>query len=231
LFREMITAGVLIGRKKTVTHPKMEPYIFNYSKNLAVFDAAKTAAAIDKAAAFLKDLIDKKLLVMMVGTQPAAKDLVEGLAKKLGFVYVTERWLGGTLTNFKVISQRLTYYLKLKADLEAGNLDKYTKKERLMISRNIDRMKKNFTGLENLTHLPAALLVVDAAAHETAVREAKRLGIPIAAIINNDNNPEGIDYPIAANDNLRSSLIWIFARIERSIDANIRMNANDTNPQ
>jgi len=218
LFREMIANGVILGRKKSVTNPKMEKFIFTYSKNLAVFDAEQTLKLIDQAATFLKDLLDKKLSVLVVGTQMSAKDLVENFAKKYGFAYVIERWLGGTLTNLKVISQRVQYYLKLKSDLESGQLDKYTKKERIMISRNIDRMRKNFTGLENLNQLPAAVFLIDAAAHETALREARRLAIPIMALMNNDNNPEGVDYPIPANDNLRSSLIWIFARIEKWLE-------------
>ncbi len=229
IFREMIAAGVVLGRKKTVTNPKMDKYILNYSKGVAVFNAEETLKLLDKAAAFLKDLVEKKMPLLIVGTQPAAKDIVENFAKKFGFSYVTERWLGGTLTNLKVINQRVQYYLKIKADMEAGNLEKYTKKERLLINRDIERMRKMFTGLDNLNYLPAVVLVVDAVAHETAVREARRLKIPIVAIMNNDNNPEGIAYPIPANDNLRSSLNWVFGKLEQSIDANIQMNANDAN--
>lgn len=217
-FREMIAAGVVLGRKKTVTNPKMDKYILNYSKGVAVFNAEETLKLLDKALAFLKDIVEKKMPVLVVGTQPSAKDIVENLAKKFSFSYVTERWLGGTMTNFKVINQRVQYYLKIKADMEAGNLDKYTKKERVMINRDIERMKKMFTGLDNLNQLPAVVFVVDAEAHDTAVREARRLKIPIVGIINNDNNPEVIDYPIPANDNLRSSLIWIFARIEKWLE-------------
>ena len=218
VFREMIAAGVILGRKKTVTNPKMDKYILNYSKGVAVFNAEETLKLLDRASAFLKDIIEKKMPVLVVGTQPAAKDIVENFAKKFGLSYVNERWLGGTMTNFKVISQRVQYYLKIKADMEAGNLDKYTKKERVMINRDIERMRKMFTGLDNLNFLPAAVFIVDAAAHETAVREARRLKIPIMAIMNNDNNPEGIAYPIPANDNLRSSLQWIFDKLEKWLE-------------
>ena len=215
--REMMVAGVLFGRKKSRTHPKMGKFIFTYSKGIAVFDSQQTLSLLNKAISFLKELVDKKLPILAVGTQPAAKDLLENFAKKFGFSYVTERWLGGTLTNFQTIHKRIDYFKKIKTDKATGKLDKYTKKERLLIDREAEKMAICFTGIENLNQLPAAVLVVDAAAHETAVREAKRVKIPVVAIINNDTNPDGLNYPIPANDNLRSSLIWILSRIERGL--------------
>ncbi len=215
--KEMIAAGILFGRKKSRTHPKMAKYIFTYSKGVAVFDSTQTLALLNKAIGFLKEVFDKKLPILIVGTQVTVKDLVAAFAKKFGFAYVTERWLGGTLTNFQTISKRVDYFKKLKADKATGKLDKYTKKERLLMDRELTDMAVSFGGVENLNQLPAVVFVIDAEAHETAVREAKRLKIPIVAVINNDTNPDGLTYPIPANDNNRSSLIWILSRIEKGL--------------
>lgn len=217
LFREMISAGVAVGRKKSKTNPRMDRFVFAYTKGVAMFDVAQTCDLIDAAAAFLKKLIDEKQPVLAVGFQPAARAFVEEFAKKHGFHFVTTRWLGGMLTNFKTISERIEYFKKLKADKASGVLDKYTKKERVEFDRLMEKMAISFDGVQNMTGLPAALFAVDAEAHDTAVREAKRLGIPIIAIMNNDNDPTGIAYPIPANDNTRSSLGWIFDRIEKGL--------------
>ena len=216
--KEMIATGVLFGRKQSKTNPKMAKYIFSYSKGIAIFDLLQTINLLDQAIVFLKDVVSKKLPVLVVGTQPAVKDLVENFAKQHGFAFVNERWLGGTLTNFKTISKRVDYFKQLKADKETGQLEKYTKKERLLMDREITRMTRMFAGIENLTQLPFVLLLIDAEAHETAVREAKLLKIPMIAVMNNDNNPEPITYPVPANDNLRSSLIWILDRISKGLE-------------
>lgn len=217
LFREMIAAGIAIGRKKSRTNPKMDDFILNYSRGVAVFDLVQTVACIDRAAAFLKQLIDEKRTVIVLGSQPTARDFVLAFASKHGFFYVINRWLGGILTNFNTISKRIAYFTKLKADKASGELLKYTKKEQLDFDRLISNMTVSFVGIEGLMALPAALFVVDAAAHEIAVREARRLKIPIVAIMNSDNDPDGIAYPIPANDNTRSSLLWIFKRLDEQM--------------
>ena len=219
LYREMIAAGIAIGRKKSRTNPKMDGFILNYARGVAMFDLIQTVACIDKAAAFLKQLIEEKRTVIVLGSQPTARDLVLEFATKHGFFHVTNRWLGGILTNFNTISKRIIYFTKLKADKAAGELMKYTKKEQLDFDRLIKNMTVSFAGLEGLAALPAAVFVVDAAAHEIAVREARRLKIPLIAVINSDNDPDAIAYPIPANDNTRSSLLWIFKRLDEKIGA------------
>jgi small subunit ribosomal protein S2 len=179
----------------------------------------QTLACIDRAAAFLKQLIGEKRTVIVLGSQPTARDFVLEFAGKHGFFHVTNRWLGGILTNFNTISKRITYFTKLKADKAAGELLKYTKKEQLDFDRLIGNMTVSFAGLEGLAALPAAVFVVDAAAHDIAVREARRLNIPIIAVMNSDNDPDGIEYPIPANDNTRASLLWIFKRLDERIGA------------
>ena len=219
LYREMIAAGIAVGRKKSRTNPKMDSFILSYSRGVATFDLIQTATCIDKAAAFLKQLIEEKRTVIVLGSQPTARDFVLEFAGKHGFFHVTNRWLGGILTNFNTISKRIVYFTKLKADKAAGELTKYTKKEQLNFDRLISNMTVSFAGLEGLSALPAAVFVVDAAAHEIAVREARRLKIPLIAIMNSDNDPDGVAYPIPANDNSRSSLLWIFKRLDEKIGA------------
>ena len=219
LYREMIAAGIAAGRKKSRTNPKMDSFILSYSRGVATFDLMQTVACIDKAAAFLKQLIAEKRTVIVLGSQPTARDFVLEFAGKHGLFHVTNRWLGGILTNFNTISKRIVYFTKLKADKAAGELAKYTKKEQLNFDRLISNMTVSFAGLEGLSALPAALFVVDAAAHEIAVREARRLKIPIIAIMNSDNDPDGVAYPIPANDNSRSSLLWIFKRLDERVGA------------
>ena len=137
---------------------------------------------------------------------------------KFSMPYVTKRWLGGTLTNFKTLSKRIQYYMNLKADKATGKLEKYTKKEQLEFSKLITKMDQFFNGLEKLSRLPDVLLVVNVTDHITAVREARRLKIPVVAIISTDTDPELVDYPIPANDNSRTSIAWILGKLEAKIE-------------
>lgn len=218
VIEEMAKAGVLYGRKKTKTHPQMKRYIYGTRNTIEIFDLNQTLLALDKAIEFLKNVVKKGGLILVIGTQPAAKSLVKDFALKFDFPYVVERWLGGTLTNFKTLSQRIAYYLKLKADQESGALEKYTKKERMIFDKEIKKLTVNFGGLEKLTRQPDALILIDSNIHETAVREARKLNIPIVALINSDSNPEEITYPIFGNSNAKASIEWILKRIEKELE-------------
>ncbi len=218
LLEAMARAGVVYGRKKSKTHPRMRPYIFTTRNGIEMFDLTQTWAALERAGAFLQTVVAKSGMILIVGTAPAAKEFVAALAAKFKLPYVVERWLGGTLTNFKTISERLQYYLKLRADRDAGRLEKYTKKERIEFDKEIKRLTTLFGGLEGMTALPQALLIVGASKHATAVREARRMKIPIVALMSTDMNPELIDYPIPGNDNARSSIAWVLGEIEKYLE-------------
>lgn len=222
LLEEMVKAGILYGRKKSKTHPKMKEYIFTTRNGIEILDLPKTMEALEKAAEFLKEIAKKDNLILIVGTKPAAQEVAENFAKKFDFPYVSKRWLGGTLTNFKTISKRLQYYLNLKADQASGKLEKYTKKEQVMFAKEIQRMDQFFIGLAKLTRLPDALVIVNANDHITAVREARRLGIPIVAIISTDTDPALVNYPIPANDNSKASIYWILSRLEGKIEEGMK---------
>ena len=217
LIREAVAAGLAYGHKKTKTHPRMKKYVSMKKNEIDVLDPEASLQSLGIAIDFLSEKARQGGLLLLVGTQPAAQELMKNIAEEFNFPYVIERWLGGTLTNFKVISGRVARYETLKKEMAEGGLDKYTKKERLDIHKEFAKMEKNFKGLVNLKRLPDALLVIDPGLHDTAMREAKRLSIPVAAIMDTDDDPEAGDYPIIANDHAKSSISWIMEKIAEAI--------------
>lgn len=217
IVNEMVEAGVLYGRKHSKLNPKMSKYIISTRRGVDIIDVLQTNELIEDAAKFLKEIMEKKLPILVVGIKPAIKDIVKDFAVKFGFSYVEERWLGGTMTNFKAITKRVDNFKKLRADKESGKLDKYTKKEQLLISRDLAKMARNFTGIENLNMLPSALIIIDTAEHKTAVNEAINLGIPIVGLINTDGDPDKVKYPIPCNDNARPSVKLILDKLAEKL--------------
>ena len=145
-FREMVEAGVFFGRKKSKTHPKMKPAVLTNRNGIEIINLAKTTEDLEKAVEFLQQKAQEGALMLVVATQPAAASM-EGLAKEFGFPYVSRRWIGGTLTNFKIIRSRIDYFKKLRADWEQKAFDKYTKKERVLIEREIEKLRELMGGL------------------------------------------------------------------------------------
>ncbi len=218
VLEEMAKLGLFLGHQKSKTHPRMKPYIFTARNKMEVIDLAQTWTALEKALEFLKSKLINGGKVLLVGTTPATKAATEEVAKKLDLPYVTERWLGGTLTNFKTLAKRIAYFKKLKTDRAAGKFDKYTKKERLNIDREIEKLTLNFSGTENMENLPSVLFVVDVPSHLIAIREAKRVGVPVIAVINTDSDPTTVDYPIPANDRSKAGVEWILSKVEAVVE-------------
>ncbi len=217
-FKELTDAGVFLGRKKTKTHPRMKPYILATRNEIEIISLQKTTEGIEKASAFIKEKIKNGGTIVVVGTQPQASDLVTSFAKELDLPYVTVRWLGGLITNFKVLSKRIDYYKKLKSELGSGALaEKYTKKERVGFEKELRRLEELFGGLQNYTSIPSILLVIDPNPHMTAVKEAKLLGIPVVSYVNTDLDPEIVDYPIVGNTKARMSVAWFLDRIKEAV--------------
>jgi len=222
MMEEMAKAGVLFGRKRTRTNPRMKKYIFTNRNGMEIFDLTQTIEQIEKVKVFIGEVVKTGRPILLVGTEPSSIEAVRALGERFSFPFVSERWLGGTLTNFDSLSKRLNFYMGLKADKETGKLDKYTKKERVVIEKQIERLTRLFGGLERLSQLPGAVIVFGADAHEIAIAEAKRMKIPLIAIANSSANPDVINYIIAANDNSRSSVTWIAARIAEGIETGVR---------
>jgi small subunit ribosomal protein S2 len=217
--REMIDAGVFYGRKKSKTNPKMRQFVFANRGGIEIVDLQKTADALEVAVGFIKESIrNGKELGLIVGTEAAAESSVLAIAKKCNLPYVTTRWVGGTITNFSVISKRIEHLKKNRADLASGALNHYTKKERLEIEREVRRLEELMGGLETLPREPDFLVVVNPVVHTTAVREARRKRIPIIAFANVDADPDVIDYLVPGNDKAKASIAWFLGKIEKAIE-------------
>lgn len=223
--REMIDAGVFYGRKKSKTNPKMRQFILANRGGIEVINLQKTGEMLDRALGFIKEKVRQNGLLLLVGTEPAAEASILRLAKKFGVPYATLRWVGGTITNFKIIVKRVEHLKKLRADLASGAMDKYTKKERLEIGREMKRLEELMGGLENLSREPDVLIMVDPNLHDTALREAQRKHIPIVALANVDADPDDVDYLVPGNDKAKKSIDWFFEKVEKAIEEGIAMRA------
>lgn len=214
---ELIENGVLYGHKKSKTHPRMKAFIFGSRNEIEILHPEKTLESLSQAGEFIKEKIATGGLPLLVATLMPAAGVVEGLAKDFNFPYVRRRWLGGLLTNFKAINERIARYQKLAEQQKSGELGKYTKKEQHQFRKEIEKLSEIFDGLINLKRLPDFLFVVDTVSHVTAIREARKLGIPVVAIIDSDDDPAQIDYPIFASDHTRSSIVWVIEKLKEAI--------------
>jgi small subunit ribosomal protein S2 len=213
VYEDMAKHGVLYGHKKSRKNPKFADYVFATRNGSEVLDLQKTLNSIEIAASVLKKNKDEKKAFLLVGTQPAAHEAVRKLADALGSgnSCITGKWTGGLITNFPVLGKRLEYLKKRQADMKDGRFEKYTKKERLMIEREIEKLSEKFAGLENMDRVPDVLFVVDGNVknHRTAIREARIKGMLIMGIIDNDDNPDDFNYFIPANDHAKASIDWV----------------------
>jgi small subunit ribosomal protein S2 len=223
--REMIDAGVFYGRKKSKTNPKMRQFVMGNRGGIEVINLEKTEESLAHALAFVTEKIRNGASPLFVATEPAAETAVLAMAKKFGMPYVTNRWVGGTVTNFKIISARVEHLKKLRSDLASGALDKYTKKERVEIDREIHRLEELMGGLEAMPKEPDFLIMIDPNLHTTAVREARIKKIPIVAFANIDADPDLIDYLVPGNDKAKKSIDWFLGKIEKAIEEGLRMRA------
>jgi small subunit ribosomal protein S2 len=215
--KDMMEAGLFYGHNKTTNHPKALPYVLVSKHSFAILDLNKVIESITKANDFIKSLYSQGEQILVVGTLASSKGAVEQFATKYDLPYVTERWLGGTLTNFKTIKDRITYYLDLEDKFKSGEVAKYTKKEQLKLEKKLQSLKGKFFGLRTLSKLPAAIIIIDPKIHMTALLEAMIMKVPVISLLDNDDNPELVNYPIVANDSARSSIEYIFAQLDKGL--------------
>lgn len=206
IIEKMQKAGAQYGYSKTRRHPSAAIYIAGSKNKSDLFDLAKTREALEKAAAFAEHLAEEKKVLLLIGTKPECRKIVEETAAELGLPYVSNRWIGGALTNFSEVKKRIDLFKDLRQKKQSGDLAKYTKKEQLLIGREIEHLEKNFGGIVTLEKTPDALYIIDSHEEETAVREARRIGIPIISLSSSDCNLSLLDYPIPANDSATSSI-------------------------
>jgi len=212
-FEEMLKSGLHFGYSKRSRHPKTQSYLYGTKNGVDIFDLEKVKKSLDEAKAFVKGLAEDGKTVLFVGTKPEIRDIVRQAAERIKMPYCAERWLGGTLTNFKVIRKRLDYFEELKESKKTGGWEKYTKKERLEKDKETERMSKFFTGIENLKKIPDAIVIVDTKKERAAVKEAEMLSVPIIGLLNSDCNPADANYPVIANDSSRLSVEFFINKI------------------
>lgn len=210
----LMEAGAHYGYSRTRRHPTVTPYIFGNKDGVDIIDVEKTICLTEEAKTYLADLSKNGKTVLFVGTKPEARAVIEATAAALHQPFVTERWIGGMLTNFSEIKRRIQKLETMKEERASGALEKYTKKEQLLINRELNRLQKYFSGVIGLTKMPEAIFVVDPKKEHIAIKEAHKLGITVIALGNTDCSIRGIQYPIIANDGSRSSISLILGILE-----------------
>ncbi len=206
---DMLKAGVHFGHLTRRWDPKMKPYIFMERNGIHIIDLQKTMKSLEKACQAIKDITASGDPLLFVGTKNQAKEILKSEALRCEMPYIVERWLGGTLTNFSTIKKSIRHLENLEKMMLDGTVDKLTKKERLQIDREIEKMKKIFAGIQNMKKIPGAIFVVDIKKEEIAVKEALKLRIPIIAVVDTNCDPTPIDFPIPGNDDSTKAITLI----------------------
>lgn len=217
--KELLEAGVHFGHQSKRWNPKMKRYIYSARNDIHVIDLHKSIPLIDKAYAFLKELAAKEGTLLFIGTKKQAQEAVEEEAKRCGMFFVNQRWMGGTLTNFKTLKKniaRLNDIEKMKAD---GTFDKLPKKEVIMIEREYRKLVRGLGGIRQLVNLPGAVFIVDTKKEQTALNEARKLGVPVVAIVDTNADPDEVDYPIPGNDDAIRSIKLLTSLMAEAIIA------------
>jgi len=215
--KDLLEAGVQFGHKRRRWNPKMKPYIFTEREDHHIIDIRKTHEKLIEAYKFLKELSSKGGTVLFVCTKKQGKEIVAEEAKRCGAFYMTERWPGGTLTNFETVRKRIARMKELMQMKETGELDLYPKKERLLMMHELEKLQKVFSGIADMETLPDALYIVDLVKEEIALKEAKRLSIPVVAIVDTNADPTLVEYPIPGNDDAIRSITLITKTLANAI--------------
>ena len=226
-YKDLLDAGVHFGHLTRKWDPKMAPYIFMEKNGIHIIDLNKTLVCLDEASNAIKQIVRSGKKIMFVATKKQAKDLVAEEARRLKMPFITERWLGGMMTNFATIRKSLK---KMSTIDKMSKDDSYTnlaKKERLMISRQREKLENVLGGISDLTRLPAALFIVDIKREHIALAEAKKLGIPVFALVDTNSNPNEVDFPIPANDDAFKSISLLVKAFGAAIEEGLSERKKD----
>ena len=215
---DLLEAGVHFGHKTKRWNPKMKPYIYGTRNGITIFDLTITMKQLAEACNFLRDTVANGGQILFVGAKRQAQECVREIAERLNMPYMCDRWLGGTLTNQKVVLSRVKYMKKIQAQEADGSLDKLPKKEVAGLKRELEKLQSALGGIANLERLPDAVVVVDVAREHIAVREASKLGIPVVAIVDSNCNPDAVDYVIPGNDDALRSIKVLVDTLAASIE-------------
>jgi len=217
LLKQLLEAGAHFGHHTSYWHPRMKKYIFTQRNSIHIIDLEQTVTMLEKACSFAQDLAARGQSILFVGTKKQAQQTIEEEAMRCGMSYVNQRWLGGMLTNFAIIQARIDHLVRLENKRDKGELDLLPKKERGKIEKEIFRLNTQMGGFKEMTTLPGALFIADPIKDKIAFTEAKKLGTPVIAIVDTNCNPDGIDYPVPANDDAVKTIKLICSKIADAI--------------
>lgn len=216
--KAMFEAGLHWGRRGSLTHPKMRPFIFFSRGELEIIDLTRTLDGLQEALKFIREEASGEGKLLFVGTQPAARTEVKEAAESLGLPYVNNRWLGGTITNFKTIQNRIKHLAELEGKMKSPDFAHYTKKERIKLEKTYQELLEKFQGIVNLKELPLAIFVFGVKRHATAVQEAKRKGVKVIALSNTSDDPTLVDYVIPGNESSSTSIKYVLEEVKKTIE-------------
>jgi small subunit ribosomal protein S2 len=209
--RQMLEAGVHFGHQTRFWNPKMASYIFGHRNKIHIINLEKTLAKYNEAMTFVKKMAARKGNIMFVGTKRQAREIIAEEAARCGMPCVEERWLGGMLTNFKTVKQSIKRLKDMEQMAQEGNLEKLSKKEALMLQREMVKLRKSIGGIKDMNGLPDAIFIIDVGYHKIAITEAGKLGIPVIGVVDTNHSPDGVAYVIPGNDD-SSGAIRLYAR-------------------
>jgi len=215
--KELLEAGAHFGHKSEKWNPKMKPFIFTKRGGIHIIDLTKTKEKLEQALDFVKKISEQGKVLIFVGTKKQAQEIIKTEAIRAGMPYVNERWLGGTFTNFQTIIKQLKKLITLREDKEKGEWDKFSKKEKSLKQKQLEKLEKSIGGLEKLRELPSALYVVDSTREHLVIKEAKKMNIPAIAIVDSNGDPNDVDYPIPANDDAIKVVKFITTKMADAI--------------
>ncbi|MDP3770202.1 MAG: 30S ribosomal protein S2 [bacterium] len=218
----MLKAGVHLGHSKSKNSPAMQPYIYGVRNTISIIDLMKTEEKLAKAMEFVRGIASRGGVILFAGTRPGTRKMVLETALKTNMPYFVERWIGGALTNYKMISKRVEQMEILEKERETGGFDKYTKKERTKKEDEIARLKRFFDGLRKLKRMPDAVFIVDITHDTTAVAEARRMKIPLLALCDTNSNINLIDFPIPSNDHALPAVTYMLQKVAGAIEEGAR---------
>jgi len=217
LIKQLLEAGAHFGHNRSRWNPRMEQFIFGERSKIYIINLEKTAEYINKAREFLKDVASKGGKILFVGTKKQAQDIIVDVAQRSDMFFVKDRWLGGTLTNFKTIRNSIQRLKEIEIMEKDGTFDAIKKKEKAIFVKEMEKLRRNLQGVINMEKMPEALFIVDAKKEAIAVKEAIKLSIPIVAIVDTNSDPDIIDYPIPANDDALRSIKLITELVTEGI--------------
>lgn len=215
--KQLLEAGAHFGHQTSRWHPRMKSYIFTKRNGIHILDLEQTVVMLEKACEFVRQVVSEGGHILFVGTKKQAQESIEQETKRCAMFYVNQRWVGGLLTNFATIQTRIDYLVRLEDQKTRGEFSRLPKKEAMKLEEGIARLNKRMGGIKEMTSLPSALFIVDITKEKNALAEAKRMGIPVVAVVDTNANPDEVDYAIPANDDAIRAIKLMCSKIADAV--------------